>query len=305
MDEADLTRFTANAAVNTDNRPLLEFSAPLALYAQTTELNARLLTQARTADLPRLVHIPDGLLEKRRFHFAQLYWARGEKQEALAELGKAPAPEPGDSGSLLERARLLFALGAIGPATEALTSLAHLRPSDHLAQSYLKAAAILRKLPVQDAFAQHSRTRFGDPNPAEAHNNLGLFYIRLGVQFGEPAFFDLAADSLEAALRIEPQAFTVLNNLGNAYFELGKFDEAARAYATVVRLMPYSAEARFNLGLVYEKQGNLPSAAGEFEKALVLNPYWELPKTGLKRLRGKLSPPAETGNFLSGVPKVR
>ncbi len=305
MDEADLARFTSNATVNTDDRPLLEFSAPLALYAQTTELNARLLTQARTADLPRLVHIPDGLLEKRRFHFAQLYWARGEKQEALAELGKAPAPEPGDSGSLLERARLLFALGAIGPATEALTSLAHLQPSDHLAQSYLKAAVILRKLPLEDAITEHSRTRFGNPNPAEAHNNLGLFYIRLGVQFGEPAFFDLAADSLEAALRIEPQAFTVLNNLGNAYFELGKLDEAASSYEKVVRFMPYSAEARFNLGLVYEKQQRFDLAMREYQSALVLNPSWQLPRMPLERLRGKVSVPTETGKFLGPAPQVR
>ena len=133
---------------------------------------------------------------------------------------------------------------------------------------------------------QHGRTRFGNPNPAEAHNNLGVFfYTRLGIRSGEPAFFDLAVDALEAARRIEPRAYPVLNNLGNAYFELGRLDAAALAYREVIRLAPAEAEARFNLGLVYEKQGMLDLARRQFEAASALQPAWSLPKMRLDQIR--------------------
>ena len=151
-------------------------------------------------------------------------------------------------------------------------------------RSYLRAGNILRQLRAEKALAQHSRTRFGNPNPAEAHNNLGVFYTRLGVEFKEAAFFDLAADALEAALQIEPQAFPVINNLGNAYFELRRLEEAARAYRRVLEVKPDLAQTHFNLGLVYERQGALDLAAHEYQKALTLQPGWLLPRMNLKKL---------------------
>jgi len=285
VDEAGLARFAAGAPENTDDRPLLEFAAPLALYAQTTEENSRSLREARTTEFPTVRNLPAGLLESRRVHFARAYWARGEREEALDQLRKAPAPAAEDIASRLERARLRFSLGDLAAAAEEFARLADEQPSDRLIRSYLRAGVILRRLGVEEALGQHGRTRFGNPNPAEAHNNLGIFYTRLGIRSGEPAFFDLAVDALEAARRIEPQAYPVINNLGNAYFELGKLEAAAVAYREVIRLAPAEAEARFNLGLVYEKQGMLDLAGREFEAASALQPAWGLPKMRLDQIR--------------------
>ena len=290
VDEAGLTRFAAGAPENTDDRPLLEFAAPLALYAQTTEENSRLLREARTTEFPAVRNLPAGLLESRRVHFARAYWSRGEREEALDQLRKAPAPEAGDIASRLERARLRFSLGELAVATEEFASLADGRPGDQLIRSYLKAGAILRRIGVEEALGQHGRTRFGNPNPAEAHNNLGVFYTSLGIRFAEPAFFDLAVDALEAARQIEPQAYPVINNLGNAYFELGRLEAAAVAYREVIRMAPFEAQARFNLGLVYEKQGMLDLAGREFEAASALQPAWPLPRTRLEQIRPPKAP---------------
>ncbi len=289
LDEADLARFAKGAPENTDDRPLLEFAAPLALYADTVDENSRLVREARTSELPRVVGLPPGLLEARWLHFARAYWAGGEKREALEQLRRA-RPDPADIASQLERAKLLFALGETGQASDEFGRLAHLRPQDRLIVSYLRVGTILRQLNVGDAVAEHGRTRFGDPNPAEAHNNLGVFYTRLGVRFQEPAFFDLAADSLKAALQIEPQAYSVLNNLGNAYFELGRLDEAAQSYQAVARIAPDAAQAHFNLGLVYERQGALDLAAQEYRTSLALRPGWQLPRLNLQRLGASPGP---------------
>ncbi len=292
LDEAALASFAKGAAENTDDRPLLEFAAPLALYADTVNENSRLLREARTTEFPPITNLPPGLLEARRVHLARAFWARGEKEEALAQLRKAQPPDPGEIATQLERAKLLFALGEVAQAAEELARLAAIRPADRLIASYLKAGSILRQMKVEEAVAQHGRTRFGDPNLAEAHNNLGIFYTRLGIRFGEAAFFDLAVDSLEAARQTEPQAIPVINNLGNAYFELGRLEEAAHAYRRVIELTPGAAEPRFNLGLVHEKQGRLDLASREFQAAVALRPDWALPREGLRRI-GLPRAPAE------------
>ncbi len=284
LGEADLTRFAEGAPVNTDDRPILEFAAPLALYGDTVDENSRLLREARTAELPPISNLPAGRLETRRVHLARAFWARGEREDALGQLCKAQSPDPGEIAIQLERAKLLFALGEVAQAAEELTRLAALRPPDRLVASYLKAGSILRQMKIEEAVAQHGRTRFGDPNLAEAHNNLGTFYTRMGIRFGEAAFFDLAVDSLEAARQTEPQAIPVINNLGNAYFELGRLEEAAQAYRRVIELTPGAAEPRFNLGLVYEKQGRLDLASREFQAAVALRPDWALPREGLRRI---------------------
>ncbi len=294
LDEADLARFATGAPENTDDRPLLEFAAPLALYADTTDENSRLLREARTIEFPPVSNLPAGLPEARRLHFARTYWAGAEKEEALDQLHRVQL-DPTDVASRLERAKLLFSLGETARATDELVQLSRRRPADRLIASYLKVGALLRDLKVEGAVAEHGRTRFGDPNPAEAHNNLGVFYTQLGIRFGEPAFFDLAADSLEAARQIEPQAYPVINNLGNAYFELGRLEEAARAYQEVIQLAPREAEARFNLGLVHEKKGQPGLAAREYEAATALRPGWPLPRARLAQLRAAASAPAGAG----------
>ncbi len=284
LDEGDLARFAKGAPENTDDRPLLEFAAPLALYANTTDENARLLREARTTEFPPVRNLPAGLLEARRIHFARTYWAGWETEEALNQLRKAPPPDPGDIGSQLERAKLLFSLGEVARAAEELARLERLQPRDRLIKSYLKAASVLRQLKVEEAVAEHGRTQLGDPNPAEALNNLGVFYTRLGIRFREPAFFDLAVDALDAARGIEPQAYPVINNLGNAYFELGRLEEAAQAYRRVDKLSPGHAQTHFNLGLVYERRGAVDLARHEYETALRLQPAWKLPWLNLQRL---------------------
>lgn len=290
LDEDDLARFAKGAPENTDDRPLLEFAAPRALYASTTDENARLLREARSTEFPLVTNLPAGLLEARRIHFARTYWAGWEKEEALEQLRRAPIPDTGDVASQLERAKLLFSLGEVAKATEELARLERLQPRDRLIKSYLKAASVLRQLKVEDTVAEHGRTQLGDPNPAEALNNLGVFYTRLGIRFREPAFFDLAVDALEAARGIEPQAYPVINNLGNAYFELGRLEEAAQAYRRVDELAPGLAQTHFNLGLVYERQGAVDLARHEYQTALRLQPAWKLPRLNLQRL----GPPGTT-----------
>jgi len=295
LDEAALGELARGARINTDDRPILEFAAPMALYADTIEKNHRLLRQARSPRPLPIANLPERLLEARRLDLARVYWARGEREEALEQLRLARPPASGDLRSLIERAKLLFSLGEVAQATDEFSRLISSRPQDRVIKSYLTAGARLHELRLEEEMARHSRTKLGDPNPAEAQINLGVFYTQAGVRYKEPAFFDVAIDVLQVALQTEPESLHILTNLGNAYFGSGRLDEAARVYGRVIEKDPKMAEARFNLGLLYEKQGRLDRAIREFEAAAAARPNWGLPRMHLRAAQEALLSSGEAG----------
>jgi len=295
LDEADLAAFAKGAPLNTDDRPLLEFAAPTALYADTAGENHRLVRQARSGRSLPIVNLPPGLLEARRVHAARAYWTRGEREEALELLRDAGRLSPRDRIGRLERVKLLLALGELRSANEELARLAQRFPQDRLLKSYLRAGAILEEQRLGQALADQARIDPGDPNPAASHNTLGVMFMQLGTRFREPAFFDLAIAVLQGALQIVPASSTALNNLGSAYLESGRLEEAERAFRRVIDMAPRLAEARFNLGLVYARRRQLDLAAREFEAALALRPGWSAARTHLRTVRDRAAASVETG----------
>ncbi len=285
LDEEAAGRYAADAGQNTDDLPLLEFSAPLALYAQTIDDNHSLLQTISTRRLPALINASEGLLQAAdaQLHFARALWVWGEREQASRELEHLSLPAETDVVLHIERARLLFSLGKVQQALENLHDLSS-TVKDSLVASYLRAGKILSDTGFEDAVAEHGRTTSGTPDPTEALNNLGVFYNSLGIRFKEPALFDLAIDAFKSALAVEPRSYPVLNNLGNAYFEKEMWDEARETYRHAIEVRPEAADAYFNLGLVFQNLGAFDLARGEYEKAVRLRPDWTLPRLKLAGL---------------------
>ena len=99
------------------------------------------------------------------------------------------------------------------------------------------------------------------PNDAEAHNNLGLVFKRLGQ-------FDNAVASYRRAVEINPSFSEAHSNLGGTLIELGKLDEAVASYRHTLKIMPNHAEAHCNLGAVLLDLGQIDEAAACFYRAL-------------------------------------
>lgn len=299
LDEDGVARYAAGSLRNSDDRPILEFSAPLALYADTINANDSALRAARSSRFPRLANAEEGLLQSpaTRLSFARSLWAWGEREDALGELRSLSAIPQSEVGLHIEKARLLFALGQVG---EALSDLERVRGGDQqaLVTSYLRAGQLLRQLGVDEAVAEHGRTLSGSPDPAEALNNLGVFYNSLGGRFQEPVLFDLAIDALQTALSLNSGSYSLLNNLGTAYFERGMLDQAREVYRRAIDVRPDLADAYFNRGLVHQNQGALALARSDYEKALRLRPGWDLPRLNLTQLAALK--PALPGHSASG-----
>ena len=89
-----------------------------------------------------------------------------------------------------------------------------------------------------------------------------------------------AATSYEQALEELDDSAPVLNNLGFAYFRLGRFDRAIEYLERAVAADPENAEAQLNLGLIYYDLERFAQAVGPLEQAVQLRP--ELAETSVQ-----------------------
>ena len=81
-----------------------------------------------------------------------------------------------------------------------------------------------------------------------------------------------AVTSYEQALEDLSDSAPVLNNLGFAYFRLGRYDRAIEYLQRAIAADPENAEAQLNLGLIYYNIERYSQAVGPLEQALALRP---------------------------------
>jgi tetratricopeptide (TPR) repeat protein len=116
---ADASRYAEGAALNTDDRLPLEFSAPRALYRDTRVQNWKLLKQFKTAELPDLT--PDSRkavdTAQARYTIGIVYLGRQVLPDALAHFQRALELDPTLSRAAIQAGRVSLRLGR---PTEAL-----------------------------------------------------------------------------------------------------------------------------------------------------------------------------------------
>jgi len=122
LGDAALRALAAGAAVHTDDRPRLEFSAPRNLYRDTAETNRALLLRYRgTGDAPLRIEPP---LERNAIAWSELartFIARKSVAEAEAALARSAGIQPGNARWLEVSGILNAGLGKLDDASRQLT----------------------------------------------------------------------------------------------------------------------------------------------------------------------------------------
>jgi len=113
-----------------------------------------------------------------------------------------------------------------------------------------------------------------NPNDAEAHNNMGGVFQRMGK------FEDAIAEHQEA-LRLNPQLVEARYNIGVCDQALNRMEDARTQYAEAIRAQPDYAMAHYNLGTTLTAMGRLDEAEAEFKEALRLTPEFAPAHDGL------------------------
>lgn len=137
------------------------------------------------------------------------------------------------------QARRLLAAGQREAAMQQVEQALAKKPADQDAR-FLKGVILAEDGRIPEAMDVYQRLAQDYPELAEAHNNLAVLYAARGD-------LERARQSLEMAIRTNPEYATAQENLGDVYVQL-----AARAYERAGQLDPNNRSATRKLGLARE-----------------------------------------------------
>jgi spermidine synthase len=300
LNEEDTARYSQHGWVNTDDLPLLEFSAPEGLYADTIDLNRRVLWAFRSEELPRIAGLPEGTLHTAAFQrdLGLALWAKGFGQEALARFEEAVRLEPRDPRLLVDRGRAYLRGGSalkaeadfkaalqldprLADAHQALVQLyrgqkmwepaeTHLQKLVALQANDPKALADLADLKrerrqSEEAIRLYRAALAMAPRDARLWTGLGFAH----KDAGRPA---QALEAFREALAMDTGNALVLYQVGLLHLAASQLDQAEKAFQDAARKDPRRSDPHIELGRMYAQRGEKAMALEAFRRALRLDP---------------------------------
>lgn len=168
-------------------------------------------------------------------------------------------PCPCGSGKKFKHCCAERAVGTQGAGDSLDEALKH-----HQAGRLAEAATLYKRIVVKQ------------PDHADALHLLGMTYYGMGQG-------DLAFETLQSAIRLNPGAAAYYSNLAEICQSLGRQDEAVEAAQRACVLQPGLPEAHFQLGKALRALKHNEQAAQALQQALALKPAW--PEASLLRAR--------------------
>jgi tetratricopeptide (TPR) repeat protein len=119
------------------------------------------------------------------------------------------------------------------------------------------------------------------PAPGERESAYDLF--QRGSRMLADGHPGAAAVLLERALALEPGKASILEALGQAYFNVGSHELAAERFAAIVEADPVAHYAHFGLGLSRARLGDVVAARRHLHIAVLLKPDSETYQRAFER----------------------
>ena len=123
------------------------------------------------------------------------------------------------------------------------------------------------------------------PTPASDDRESAYELFQRGSRMLADRHFGAAAVLLERALVLEPGKASILEALGQAYFNQGEHALAADRFAAIVEADPLAHYAHFGLGLARARLADALAARRHLRMAVFLKPDNESYQRALARLR--------------------
>jgi len=265
---AELEAFVGGSRPNTDNRPVLEFSAPKYVYtAEAGGANLAGLQKIAVSVSSYLAGFGDnaGLAER--------YLARGLPAQAEKEAARMLAVKPsGPAHNLLGEAYL--AQGRTEDAAGQFRAALAFSPEN---RKYLVnfSAAVMEKDPDQ------ALALAGKAKGAEAYTQTGLVYLKKG----DPAS---AAKAFEKARQADPSYMPAYINGAVVYLDYLDVPPAALEIADAgIRLNRNRPELYYHAGRALYRMGLAREALENFNMAAAMNPAYGKPiKEEVEKVNG-------------------
>jgi spermidine synthase len=255
-----LLAFTDGAPINSDDKPVLEFSVPRSSHAYTLTTNLEQFTRAFVplADVPASV-----LRARERIVAGHAEYNRpgSHYQAALRSYRSAQQLNPDDDW-----------LPKLMAATEA-TAVARRNEYEALARSTPDDYQVFNELglvredfgDLDGALSAFQRAAELQPSEPALHLNIGRVYDLKGLS-------KESIRAYEAALRLDFAYAEAWNNKGVAHLGLQENDKAHAAFEKAVALAPDHSAYWMNLGLAAFRSERPQRAREAFDRALQLKP---------------------------------
>lgn len=289
----NLRELFGDGPLNTDSRPLLEFTAPKLMYHTDPQIPAIIVSRGRLTE--PLSHVIAILTEKPE---SQIDFMQYELSVHLPMHGYVPPIfdyERATPGQIMRYDSLVCSYCSENPTPlslyqdertretcadcqqRALQALIDSGQGTELTYGYL--ATLYRQNDQLDhALATYTAWAKDDPTDPRAAFGMGeMLLARDDLQKALIAF--LAAD------RLEPGNPNTLTKIGFLYGRIGRYDLARDFFLRAIQNDTSFAHAHAGLGTVEAAVGNVPAAIEQYRKALRLDPSLEYAKTALARLQ--------------------
>ncbi len=266
LNEEETAQFSQHALLNTDDLPLLEFSAPNSLFLDTVDLNRRMLKAFKRAEIPTIAGMPEGLLRSAEFrrNLGQAFWAKEMPDDALHQFDEALRLDPRHAGSLLQRGRIHARMNAALKAEADFKAALRLDP--RLVEVHEALAQLYRAQKMWDLAEEHLRQGVAlQPKDAQHLARLADLY-RERQRYGE------AILQYRASIALAPQNSRLWAGLGMAYLGAGRPGEALEALRQALARDPENGFLHYQIGLTHVAAGQLNDAAVAFQAAALRDP---------------------------------
>jgi len=307
LGEEDMQKFTVLSELNTDDLPLLEFSAPknLYLYSLTREENFQGILRYKTSLLPPLINFEPDEFRKADFYcnLGICYFDRGLTKEALRNFLQAAKIEPQNSQARLYLGRIYLSQGLYLKAAEELNTAINLNHRGAYAyywrgktyckqQMFRGALADFQKAleisPDEDRFkiakdqaANEQRQYLARHQPKPQESQDADFYYKRGISCFRKGLVKEALREFLLAEMLDPKNSSVHMHLGKLYLSQGLYLRAIEELNTAIKLNPRKAYAYYYRGKAYYEQQLLSNAIEDFQSALKIIPHEPVFKTAL------------------------
>ncbi len=274
----DLTDYSKNAPVNSDDFPYIEFSREMTVSVNTAVMTS--LGNRKKSVWPYLYDVSDSTLVRRdlaRMDNTKSLVARGQVMawlgryhEARSYYRQALEQSPGNRNAL-------YLDGLINRRRGELQKLINLNPGNAKAVQAL-GEIYLEEKDIRKAFNMFNRAVQLDPKYAQAHHHLGVCYFMQNRP-------DMALPEFKTAMDLDPEYGAAYFYAGLCYWKMGQLDPALQNFKISAEKDRDFAPSHYYLALAFERKGQISSAVTELERTLLLDPSFEAAKTRIQALK--------------------
>ncbi len=305
----ELLAMSLNAPINSDNVPLLEYSAPLNLYGfeQVVSDNMQMITIQRKQRYPAMVRPPQNSKEVIAFHntLARAFLQKGNYQEAGIEIGLSNQEEAFNPEAILNYGILQTFLGNADEAITNLENYLNIGKENAEAYFYLGKAYEFKQL-FDQALKYYQLAVMAEPSHAEylfvygeslmgqGEKVEGIRFLQKAIDFEgldfrsglilSQAFFfnqqlDPAVRTLELLLNDYPHFYKIYETMASFYEAVGQNSQALAVYHEANKKLPFDARIYYAMATLYQKLGKIKESRMMMRKYFYYN---NAPRIGVR-----------------------